>query len=187
MVLNMPERFVYLQFQIDTNRINAHQKLLSMNRLEQWAKNEVIEILIPESVKKEISHERHPQRTKKIVGKIISATLPNTSEEQKKLQLISQILFPNEIPTQNQQNDIETVFNTEKYGAILITNDGNSKRQPGGILGKRRELLNKIGLEVLTDEEAVVRVQEEIRRRDDFARCVTQKTGQPLPLWVGLD
>ena len=37
-------------------------------------------------------------------------------------------------------NDIEIVFNAAKYEGILVTADGGSRRQLGGILGNRAAL-----------------------------------------------
>ena len=38
--MEMPERFVYRRFQIDTNRINSKNNEQNMNRLERWHSDE---------------------------------------------------------------------------------------------------------------------------------------------------
>ena len=82
--------------------------------------------------------------------------------------------------------DVEIVFNAIKYGRILITHDGGSRRQPGRILG-HREQLEKLGAHVVTDEEAVALVEQRIRERDRRLVGNSEHTGQPLPEWVGRD
>jgi hypothetical protein len=81
---------------------------------------------------------------------------------------------------------VEIVFNARKYGCILVTNDGGSRSQPGGILGNR-ERLRSLGVQVLTDEEAVAFVRQLIQERDDRERERARFTGEPAPEWVGRD
>ncbi len=78
------------------------------------------------------------------------------------------------------------VFNAYKYERILITDDGGSRRQSGGILGNR-ERLRSLGIQVMRDNEAVELVKHRIIERDEFARRIASKTGEPLPDWVGKD
>jgi hypothetical protein len=65
----------------------------------------------------------------------------------------------------NEANDVEIAFNANKYGAILVTADGGSRRQPGGILGNRVALA-RLGVQVMSDGEAVALVREKIQERD---------------------
>ena len=67
-----------------------------------------------------------------------------------------------------------------------MTSDGDSRRQPRGILGSGDEL-GELGVRVMNDAEAVELVKEKIRVRDQVARAVSVETGQPLPHWVGAD
>lgn len=78
------------------------------------------------------------------------------------------------------------VFNARKYDAVLVTADGASKSQPGGILGNR-DALKKLGITVMTDVEAVALVDGAIQRRDDAARFAQKLTGEAPPEWVGRD
>jgi hypothetical protein len=73
-------------------------------------------------------------------------------EELRSLNKIEQILFPNGITTVNQRNGAEIVFNAAKYIRSLITTDGGSRSQPGGILGNRAKL-SAIGAKILTPAE----------------------------------
>jgi hypothetical protein len=99
---------------------------------------------------------------------------------------IEKALFPNGAQTPNDRKDIEIVFNAAKYGATLVTGDGSSRSQPGGILGGR-EALRRLGIRVLTDSEAVGVVREKIVERDGLARLVAADEGVPLPGWVDKD
>ena len=63
---------------------------------------------------------------------------------------IGAVIFPHGIRSQRQKNDVEIVFNAHKYERILITWDGASKRQPGGILGNR-EKLRSLDIQVMRD------------------------------------
>lgn len=133
----------------------------------------------------EAAHGNH-YRAIKAYGYIFTMTESRTQKEAELLKRIEDILFPQGATTQNEKNDIEIVFNAWKYGCILVTNDGGSRRQPGGILGNRDKLLY-LGIEVLTDEEAVTLIKQLIQERDRL-ECENSKiTGKPLPEWVGRD
>ena len=69
---------------------------------------------------------------------------------------------------------------------MLITDDGGSKQQPGGILGNR-ERLSSLGIQVMRDYEAVEFVKHKIIERDESARRIASRTGEPLPTWIGKD
>ncbi len=73
------------------------------------------------------------------------------------------------------------------YVAILVTQDGGSKSQPGGILGNRDTLPQRFAIRILTPDEAVAFVRERIRERDDFNRQVSREFGGELPDWTGND
>jgi hypothetical protein len=49
------------------------------------------------------------------------------------------VLFPAGAQDENQRNDIRIVADAIHYAAILVTNDGGSKSQQGGIRGHRDE------------------------------------------------
>lgn len=73
------------------------------------------------------------------------------------------------------------------YAAILVTNEGGSKSQPGGILGNRRALSQQFGVRILSAEEAVDFVRSKIRERDNFNRQVAREFGGTLPNWTDKD
>ena len=99
---------------------------------------------------------------------------------------IERAVFPGGAASQSQRNDVDIVFNALKYGATLITNDGGSKRQPGGILGNRDRLAD-LGVRVMTPPEAVRLVRQRIAERDERARRSAERDGKRLPEWVGKD
>jgi hypothetical protein len=102
------------------------------------------------------------------------------------LRKIKEVLFPNGIKSINEKNDVEIVFNAWKYDRILVTDDGGSKKQPGGILGSRDKLA-ALGIKILRDYEAVELVKEKIIRRDQSALKVASYKKEPIPQWVGKD
>jgi len=183
----MQNRFTGLMFHIDTNRINARQRLGDMNKLEEWANNDVISLDMAEITLNEAVAGNNKQRTKKALGYIYSKTYATTPEENKLLQRIERILFPEGADTENKRNDVEIVFNAVKYGRILVTNDGDSKTQPNGILGNAKRLKREVGVIVVTDTEAVSMVRNRIEARDQNCRYHSKRTGEKLPEWVGRD
>ncbi|MGQ0603961.1 MAG: hypothetical protein ACT4QE_19950 [Anaerolineales bacterium] len=187
-LLKMPERYVYLNFFIDTNRINARQSQQHMNKLEEWYRNDVIAIEMPEEAFAEAATGK--SKVQRIVksGEYGKAIVTGRMRKKHKdyYEKIESILFPLGAKTKTQQKDVEIVANAWYYKAILITNDGDSKSQPDGILGKRAELA-KLGFQVMRDSEAVELARERIKMRDEHAKDIAKETGKALPEWVGVD
>jgi hypothetical protein len=179
-------RAVALRFHLDTNRINARRRLAAMNRLEAWHANDVIELLMPEPAADEAMRGHDAARSKKAQSYIHGMTLAQTGDERRRLKAIEGIVFPMGTVSDSDRRDVEIVFTAQKYGGYLVTADGASKRQPGGILGARVKLAD-LGIRVLTDEEACTLVEERIQARDQRARNEAATTGAPLPDWVGRD
>lgn len=179
------KRHVYRCFHIDANRINANGRLGFMNQLEKWHSAGVIRIQMASSAKAEASWGS-AARARKTSQYIFTETAADTSEESELLERIERILFPPGARTVSERNDVDIVFNAHKYGCILVTNDGDSRGQPGGILGNR-DRLQALGIQVLTDEEAVALVRRLIQKRDAHERQRSELTGEPLPSWVGSD
>jgi hypothetical protein len=183
--MNILERYVWLEFHVDTNKINARNNVKYMNALEYWHENDVIYIEMSEVAQKEAARGGNPYRFEKAHTYAATETLASSADKQ----IINQIgkaIFPQGIKFQRQRNDVQIVFNAGKYEKILVTNDGGSKRQPGGILGNR-EKLRLLGIQVMRDSEAVELVKHKIIERDEFARKIVSRTGAPLPDWVGKD
>jgi hypothetical protein len=180
------ERYVYCKFQIDTNRINSKERIHNMNQLEQWNLDGVIHIEMAAVAQKEAINKADSKRKEKAFSYIYSETLANTQEDRELLTKVETLLFSGGTKNQNQKNDVEIVFNADKYKCILITADGASKSQPGGILGHKTEL-KMLGIEVMTDEEAVAHVRKLILQRDKWAIENHEELKTPLPDWVGKD
>ncbi len=183
----MNQRFVGLIFHIDTNRINAKQNLEHMNRLEQWAANDVIMLEMAEVAQTEAMAGGNTRRAAKALNSIYSETLASTSQERKMLATIERILFPEGADDKNKRNDVEIVFNAAKYCRILVTADGDSKTQPRGILGNAEALKKAVDVEIMRDAEAVERVEKRIRVRDARCRRRFELEGTLIPDWVGQD
>ena len=184
--MNMPERYVNLDFHIDTNRINSKAQLKHMNILEHWHKLDIISIEMSLIAQEEATQGTNSLRTEKAYTYIFTETLASTRSEQEILIQLQDILFPHGVKSPNERNDVVIVFNAQKYDAILVTADGASKRQPNGILGNAEEL-RRLRIQVLRDHEAVELVKKKIQNRDQRAKRVSQITGQKLPCWVGRD
>ena len=183
-----PERrLLHIGFTVDTNCVNAKQRMPEMNQLEQWAEEELILLLTAETAQEEMAFGNNSERKKRAYSFIFTMSEIITEEERERIQLIGQTIFPGGLKNQNQENDVDIVFNAGKYPNPLITNDGASKSQPGGILGNRKALLDLFGIEVLTPGEAVNKVKRAIQERDSYAREWSLKYNQPLPTWVGQD
>ena len=182
----MLDRFVHLMFHIDANRINARQRAPSMNRLEKWHKDGVIMLEMCEVSLGEAA-TGSKARAQKASGYVYSLTYADTADEKKRIDQIACILFPAGVKDKNQQNDVEIVFNAAKYCRVLVTNDGGSRTQPGGILGNADALSKSVRVRVVSDGDAVKMVEGAIRNRDERARHIAKKRGIQLPDWVGKD
>lgn len=186
MTIQMPSRSVYQSFHLDTNRINSREALANMNQLEQWCENGVILLEMSQAAHAEAKAGGDIRRTRKALRHIFSMTMNLTKVERDKWEQIEDTLSPGGAQTAAQKNDVEIVFNAWKYKRVLVTADGGSKTQPGGILGNRARL-EELGVRVMADNEAVARVGEAIRVRDENAQWVSKRTGDPLPPWVRAD
>jgi len=168
-----------LTFQIDTNRINSRGRLENMNKLNMWHDRRLIRVLMSDVSHEEARAGGDPRRAEKALEYPFSETMADTPAERCRLAAIEQILFPSGARTQNERNDVKIAFNAGKYGAVLVTADGD--------LLDRRSELGGLGIQVLTDEEAVALVEQRIAERDQRAREDSEHTHVPCPDWVGND
>lgn len=179
-------RLLYIPvFHIDTNLINARQKLDEVNRLERWAEDGVILINMSSTAHTEAQAGGDPCRTKKAAEQIFTIVTGDT--DAKLATQVGSALFPGGPQNENQRNDVRIVCEAAKYHATLVTNDGASRSQPGGILGNRDKLQVLTGIKILSTTEAVDFVASKIKERDDFNRRIAQETGKALPDWTGKD
>ena len=104
--MNMPERYVNLDFHIDTNRINSKSKLKHMNILEHWHKLDVIAIEMSHIAQEEATQGTNSLRTEKAFTYIFTETLASTRSEHQILMQIQNLLFPHGVKSPNERNDV---------------------------------------------------------------------------------
>jgi hypothetical protein len=185
MTIQMERRLLYIPvLHIDTNLINARHKLPAVNQLEKWFEGGVILINMSGTAQRETRAGGNTLRARKANRQIYTAT-PSADASDPRYRQIEHALFPNGAEDDNQQNDVKIVFEAAKYAAILVTGDGGSKTQPGGILGNRHKL--KSILQILSPDEAVAFIRGKIRERDEFNARVLKEFGGQLPVWTGAD
>jgi hypothetical protein len=169
---------------LDTNLINARQGLPSVNQLEQWLKDEVILINWSSTAHQEAQAGGSKDRARKANEQIFTVTEP-VSETDPLFMEVADAFFPGGVRDDNQRNDVRIVCEAEKYQAILVTADGASNTQPGGILGNRHKLNGLV--QVMSPEEAVAFVRGKIIERDSFNHRFVRAFGSELPSWTGRD
>ena len=169
-------------FHIDANLINARQKLPAVNRLEKWFEDEVILINMSSVAHAEAQAGNSVARARKANAQIFTAA-PPFDDSDPLFKQVEAALFSEGSADENQRNDVRVVCEAVKYHAILVTADGASKSQPGGILGNR----SKLPVQVLSPAEAVAFIEGKLRERDEFNQRVVQEFGGELPLWTGRD
>jgi hypothetical protein len=157
-----------------------------MNEIERWRRDDVVEVLMPATAQAEASRGSQ-SRADKAREYVFTESRPWATDEQQQLIAIEHVLSPAGARSANERNDVDIVFNAAKYGAILVTADGGSASQPGGILGNRRELHRLLNLQIMSDAEAVAHIRHRIAERDKIAELAAKTTGSPLPSWVGAD
>jgi len=173
-------------FHIDTNLINARQKLATVNQLEQWFADGVILINMSGTAHAEARAGNNLQRTAKANRQIFTLTAGLDSADPL-YQKIERVLWPQGARDANERNDIQVVAEAAKYAASLVTADGRSKTQPLGILGHRDALLKAVGITIYSPDEAVAFVRRKIAERDAENIQLVQEYGGELPAWTGRD
>ena len=173
---------LYLMVHIDTNLIKARQRDVDVNQLERWHQQGVLQICMAGTAWHEAQAGEDQLRIRKAGQQIYTATeaVEPTSVEFRR---VESVLFPEGANTQNKRNDVRIVCDAAKYGAILVTNDGGSKKQPGGILGNRDRLGGSPVIK--SPKEMVAYVKQKISERDQFNQAIHLHTGQSLPDWDG--
>ena len=111
-----------------------------MNQLENWASNGVILINMSGISFREASEGQDWLRTKKAQSYVFTLTEPDIDTSSVRYQEIERILFPDGARTANQRNDVKIVYDATHWKSILVTAEGHSKRQRGGMLGHRDQL-----------------------------------------------
>lgn len=181
----MPLRKVGPTYQLDTNRINARQKDSVVNQLERWHDAGVIFLEMSLHAYDEAGYGScgRKEKTDKYTWTSTNDTIGGELEFRRK---IESIVFPHGANSESQKNDVWILFTAHRASATLITCDGGSRKQPGGILGNSRALTG-LGIRVLAPGDAVKEIKRLIHERDRTAHEVAADTGTPLPRWVGQD
>jgi hypothetical protein len=160
-------RRTYLRFHLDSNCLNAKGKLPAVSRLEAWGQEGVIELMLPQGTFEEATREPWRSKSREYIFTVDHADTP---DERAMLRKIEQIIFPGGAKgNTNAMTDVRNVFNADKYGAILVTNDGASKSQPRGILGAR-DALATLNIRVVRPEEACALVEQRLELNARIAR-----------------
>lgn len=182
--MKMLPRLLYIPvLHIDTNLINARQKLDAVNQLERWRDEDVVLINMSGTAYGEAKSGRNARRVRKANQQIFSMTRPAGASDPI-FKKIEEVLFPSGTKNENQRSDVQIVCEAVN-AAILVTGDGASKSQPGGILGNCDNLQDP--LRIVSPEEAVELVREKIRERDEFNKQVAREFGLELPTYTGAD
>jgi hypothetical protein len=183
----MQRRLLYIPvLHIDTNLINSRQKLAAVNQLEKWFEDEVILINMSGTAHEEAQADGDVLRAAKANRQIFTVT-PAADPAEPHFKEVEGILFPGGARDENERNDVRIVVDAIHYQAILVTGDGGSKRQPGGILGNRDKLWDRYRLQILTPDEAVEYLRRKIQERDSFNDRVAREFGDKAPEWTGKD
>ena len=178
----MARRKIYgPQFFLDANRVNARCNLPAMNQLEKWNDDGVISLRFPEHAQSEAESGRDARRTQKARRYLIPFASITLDEERKRLSEIERIIFGDAPLSKQDENDALIVFIAQKYAsAILVTADGK-------LLLAADQLHRRIGVQIMTDQDAVELVQRFITSRDKMARADAARENIPVPDWVGKD
>lgn len=188
--VSMQRRMLYTPvFHLDANLINAKQKLEAVNQLERWRDDDVICLAMAGVAHTEAqagTGANAEARKSKTTSHIFTINDVGEAEEDDIYSKVEKILW-DEATDDNQANDVEVVCEAIKWHAILVTNDGDSKSQPGGILGNREKLNEQFGVLAYRPEEAVKVIRSKIVERDGFNSKVASLTGKPVPEWTGQD
>jgi rRNA-processing protein FCF1 len=171
----------FSQIFIDANRINALQRDPDMNQLEEWAKNGVIAMRLPDTALEEVEKAGSKQRAKTF-GILIRCALITTDDEQATLTKIETIIAEGKQQlSETDKKDAKIVFTAWKYfRAVVVTADG-------WLLRKAKAIQTGIGVQVRSAAELVNVLRPRIESRDKRLREEATRKGYPVPDWVGRD
>ena len=172
-------------FIADSNRVNSRGGLPAMTALRKLADAGDIKLLYTEEIQAELERCRNPKiRTASRELSALFAKSLDDDEEEDQRGRITRILFPNGLRSDNDRVDVDTIRVAQLWTANVITNDGASKTQPGGILGAASRLHREIGVQVMRDFEAEKLVARLIRERDRLEILFAAKEGRDVAAWV---
>ena len=179
----IPQR-VGQPFIADTNRVNSRGKLPAMNALKKWAAAGDIKLVYTEEIQAELERWQNPKiRKASRELSVLFAQSCSEIEEKDQREKISNILFPEGLRFASDRVDVDTIRIAQLWGAIVITDDGDSKTQPGGILGAASRLHREIDVQVMRDFEAEKLVARLIRERDQMEISFAAQEGREIASW----
>jgi predicted nucleic acid-binding protein len=113
-----------------------------MNQLEEWAKNGVIEMRLPDTALEELEKAGSKQRAKTL-GILIPCVENLTGDEQVLLTKVEKIIAEGKQQlSENDKKDAKIVFTARKYShAVVVTADG-------WLLRKAPAIQTRIGVQV---------------------------------------
>ncbi|MBI2796796.1 MAG: hypothetical protein HYX65_08845 [Gemmatimonadetes bacterium] len=170
---------------IDTNAINARQASNALNQIEAWRATGAVLHMMSVPAYREASAGGDEVRAAK-ADRQLQGIAHYGGDEEPMWKAIERTIFPSGAGTQSQRNDVEIVFQARAWGYVLVTMDGASRRQPGGILGAR-ERLAELGVTVMRPEEFVATTRERISAHHQRVRRNCALAGTPLPDWIDKD
>ena len=157
---------------------------MAVNQLESWRNNGVILLSLSSTARREAKADGDALRSRKADEHMFTLTDPCDSADDLYAR-IEAALFERGAQDENQRNDVRIVCEAAKYQAILVTNDGDSRSQPGGILGNRHKFRDFV--DAKSADEAVAYVRLKIGERDAWNLRVHRELGEALPDWTGSD
>jgi len=174
-----------LKFVIDTCLVNTKAKNSHMNAFEKWERDGIITAYSTKGLWEET---RGTPFYKKATGRSsLHAKSCDESENERLRQRIQEIVFPQGTKSPNDRVDVEAIRVSKVWGAIFVTNDGASRRQPGGILGARDRLHQEIGVQIMRAQEAAELIKRRIVGRDDLEAWAAARENRPLAEWYQKD
>jgi hypothetical protein len=176
-------------FHLDANLINARQENDAVNHLEKWKTDGVICLAMAGVAHAEAQAGKGTgalARQRKAATHLFTISDAGEVQEDETFTKVEKILW-GKAKNDNQANDVAIVCEAIKWHAILVTNDGDSSSQKGGILGYRDALHEQFGIEIYRPEEAVAFIKKKIAERDARNTEISWITGIPVPLWSGQD
>lgn len=175
-------------FIVDTNRANTRRQLFAMNKLQQWKSDGVIRLNYTFEIQRELERCRNPKfREASHALGVLFARSCSAIEEKEQRDKIAGIIFPNGLKDNTDRVDVDTIRVAQLWGAIVITDDGASKRQPGGLLGATLRLHREVGVKVIRDVDAEGMVSRLINQRDQLEIFEAAFEKRTVADWCGKD
>ncbi len=137
---------------LDANLINARQKNHELNEIERRFQLGEISLQFTRTAYDEAAYGSKFRELKTELFTWVDVDREN-GRYVTWFKRIEAIVFPKDVMTQNERNDVDHLVVAQQTGLPFVTADGASKTQPGGILEARDKLM-PFGIIVLSVDEA---------------------------------